>query len=212
MSDILFAPTKNNVENLKKENIQGEIYLTGNTIVDALKIIKLKLSKKRPFKEDYILVTLHRREAFGKPMKEMLEALKELSKIIKIVFPAHLNPNLRKGIRESKIEIIEPVNYLKMLWYMKHCKLILSDSGGLQEEAPSFNKPILILRQKTERSEIIESGQGKLIGWNKKRIIKETYKLLTNDNEYKLMISKENPFGDSQASERILKILNNYET
>jgi UDP-N-acetylglucosamine 2-epimerase (non-hydrolysing) len=205
MSDILFAPTERAVENLKKENVQGSIHLVGNTIVDALEIAKNQLPKNRPIQEKYVLATVHRRESFGDDIYEIFSALKELSKTIKVIIPAHPNPNVQKVIKDLEIQTVSPMNYVDFLWHMRDCEYVISDSGGLQEEAPSFNKKIVVLRKTTERQEVIEKGYGILIPVMKKNFILEKTQEFISKPEVKMY----NPFGDGKTADRIINILNN---
>lgn len=203
MSDILFAPTYLNVRNLEKEKVKGEIHEVGNLIVDALNMIKEKISKTRPIEEPYVLLTMHRRESFGKEMRNVFEVVKKLSKKIKIVFPAHLNPNVRRIAREVGLSIIEPLNYLDFLWHLKYCEFVMSDSGGVQEEVPSFDKPILILRKVTERQEILKTGYAFLSSLDKKDLYEKIDKILS----FTKVHYNQNPFGDGKTSNRIQKII-----
>ena len=203
LADIMFAPTEINVNNLKKENVKGDIYQVGNTIVDALELIKPKLSDTRPIEEQYILMTMHRRESFGKDMHNVFSLIKRLSKRIKIIFPAHPNPNVQKTAKAIGLSIIKPLSYLDFLWYLKHCKFVMSDSGGLQEEVPSFDKPILILRKVTERQEILNTGYAFLTTLDKKDLYEKVDRMFKMDNVH----YDENPFGDGTASDKIIKIL-----
>ena len=203
LSDTMFAPTKDNVKNLKKENIKGNIYEVGNTIVDALEMIKPKLSDLRPMKEPYVLLTMHRRESFGKDMNNVFGVIKKLSEKIEIIFPAHPNPNVRKAANRVGLSIIQPRSYLDFLWYLKHCKFVMSDSGGIQEEVSSFDKPILILRKVTERQEILKTGYAFLTSLDKKDLHEKVDKMFAMKNIH----YKKNPFGDGKTSDRIIKIL-----
>jgi len=207
LADILFAPTEHNAENLKRENVSGKIFTVGNTIVDSLKMIRPLIGRRR-LKEKYLLVTVHRRETWGKPMQEIFEALKIISKRIKIIFPCHPNPRIRKIARRVGLRVYPPFDYKTFLIYLSHCEFILTDSGGVQEEAPSFGKYVLVLRRKTERPELISAGFGRLVGWNKEWIIQETMKTLKNLNKIQESLkNKENPFGDGRTTERILKLI-----
>jgi len=204
VSDIMFAPTIRADRNLKKENVKGKVYLVGNTIVDALKMVKPLLPKERSQKEKYVLATVHRRESFGTDMYHIFEALKELSKTIKVILPAHPNPNVRKVIRKVGLDVVEPMNYIDFLWHLRDCEYVISDSGGVQEEAPSFGKKIIVLRKTTERQEIIENGYGILIKrMEKDYILNEIRKFST-----KHIIINKNPFGDGNAADKIIKIIN----
>ncbi len=202
MADLLFAPTFSNVKNLKKEKVKGKIYKVGNLIIDALNLIKERISKNRPFEEPYVLLTMHRRESFAKDMNNVFKVVKELSKKIKVVFPAHLNPNVRRIAQKVGLSIIEPLNYLDFLWYLKYCKFIMSDSGGVQEEVPSFDKPILILRKVTERQEILKTGYAFLSSLDKKDLNEKINKILS----FTKIHYNKNPFGDGKTSDKIQKI------
>ena len=140
---------KRNLKNMSSE----KIFVTGNTIVDALESIKEKLPTDSPYEEQYVLATIHRRESFGNRMIEIFEALKELSKKIKVVIPAHPNPNVRKALKQVGLDYIEPLSYHDFLHHLKFCEYVITDSGGVQEEAPSFQKRTIVLREKTERIE-----------------------------------------------------------
>jgi len=207
IADIMFCPTDGNVANLKKERVKGKIYLVGNTVVDALEMFKKKLPKERPIKEKYVLATIHRRESFGNDIEEIFKALKELSKTIKVVLPAHPNPNVQKVIKKIGLEVVKPMNYKTFLWHMRDCEYVISDSGGLQEEVPSFKKKIIVLRKTTERQEIIESGYGILIKKMEKNYI---LKKIKEFSKKKINITS-NPFGNGRASDKIIKIIKTYE-
>jgi UDP-N-acetylglucosamine 2-epimerase (non-hydrolysing) len=221
VADYHFAPTKKAKENLLKEGIEErKIYVTGNPVIDTLKfILKTKKKNDHPFLKSLkgkkiILVTAHRRENFGKPLENICYSLKEISKLdnIHIVYPVHLNPNVWNTVHRilSKIEnisLIKPLDYFSLVSMMKKSYLILTDSGGIQEEAPSLGKPVLVLREVTERPEGIEAGTAKLVGTDKENIIRETLKLLKNKKEYEKMAKAVNPYGDGRASKRIANIL-----
>jgi len=204
LSDIMFAPTKQAANNLKKENLKGKIFKVGNTVIDALEMIKKNLPDRRPIEEKYVLATVHRRESFGDEMEQIFLALKELSKKIKIIIPAHPNPNVQKIIKKVKIDTVKPMNYKDFLWHMKHCEYIISDSGGVQEEAPSFKKKVIVLRKTTERGELIKLGYGILV----KKLEKDYILNSINKFSTKKVIFGKNPFGDGKASMRILRIIN----
>ncbi len=226
LSNYHFAPTKNAKENLLKEGIKENIFVVGNTVVDAL-FLGLDILKEETegkyidyfkfidFSKKIILVTGHRRESFGTPFENICYSLRELAnehKDIEIVYPVHLNPNVQEPVmrilkNKSNIHLIEPLEYPYFLWLMNKCYLILTDSGGIQEEAPSLGKPALVMREVTERMEGIELGTSKLVGTNKEKIIKETSLLLTNKEEYRRMAKRSNPYGDGKTSKRIIKIL-----
>lgn len=225
-ADVHFAPTKKAKANLELENISSkDIPITGNTAIDSLLWI---IENKKPdyksiFKENtdkalekkYILLTTHRRESFGEPMREMLGAIAEIAdqhQDMNIIFPVHLNPNVRKEVgkflddKENVIQV-EPVDYVNFCHLMNGAEIILTDSGGVQEEAPSLGKPLLVLRETTERPEGIEEGVAVLVGTDSKKIISETNKLLSDKKYYDSMVKGINPYGDGQASARIVEEL-----
>ena len=206
LADIMFAPTRGNVRNLNKERVNGDIYQVGNTIVDALETIKPNLSDSRPMKEPYVLMTMHRRESFGEDMGTVFSAVKKLSKKMKIVYPIHPNPNVRKIAKKVGLSTIDPLNYVDFLWYLKHCEFVMSDSGGVQEEVPSFNKPILILRKVTERQEILKSKPALLSSLQNKDIC-DKVEILSKMKNVKY---KSNPFGDGNSAQKIIDIMNKY--
>ena len=232
IADYNFTPTEKSKNNLIDEGINSDtIFLTGNTIVDALEwgMEKIKsrqadIEKKGIFKrisgsgnERIILVTMHRRESFGEELKNVCFALKKVAeenKSIKIVYPVHLNPNVRKPVYSllsglDNIILMEPLCYEEFLWLMYKSYLIITDSGGVQEEAPTLKKPVLVIRKFTERPESVEKGISKLVGTETEAIIREISLLLNNENEYKKMIAVSNPYGDGRASERIINIITN---
>ena len=230
LADFHFAPTKNAKINLLKEGVnKKKIFLTGNTVVDALLEInkKLKFNKKIINKIDdkvrflnkkqkIILITLHRREIFGSKLKKILEAFKILSnkfKDIQFVYPVHLNPNIKKIVKKklkscSNFTLLPPIDYLSLIYLMKKSYLIMSDSGGIQEEAPSFKVPIMILRDSTERLELLETKQAILVGTDKKKIVQSFCSLILNKKKYLVLKRNKNPFGDGAASKKIIKFLN----
>lgn len=219
-----FAPTPEAKSNLLKENIKTEkVTVTGNTVVDALNWGKEKIKKvsveeisgmlELPVDslERYVLVTGHRRENMGKGLQEICNALRGLSKHVNIIFPVHLNPNVKNEVHkllqeEENIYLIEPVTYPVMLWLIKNSEFIISDSGGIQEEAPSFGKKVLVTREHTERMEGIDSDFAVLVGSNSIRILKESLFLLNTP-----FVSKsENPYGNGMASRKIIDFLKYY--
>lgn len=227
MSDICFAPTKKARDNLLAENICKEkIYITGNTAIDALFFALKKNNLVLPeniksilnSKKRLVLVTAHRRENFDAPLTEICEALIELKnrfKDIQVVYSVHPNPNVKnkvskllKNVRD--IYLIEPPEYFSFIKLMQHAFLILTDSGGIQEEAPSLNKPILVLRKVTERVEGIKQGTAVLVGTSKDKIVKEASILLKDAKKYRNMTNALNPYGDGKASKRIVNILFKY--
>jgi len=223
LADIHFAPTKTAKQILLKENIsEKKIYVTGNTVIDALlKILDKKYKfdipelKKIDFSKRIILITAHRRESFGRKFDQMCNAFKVIIKNnpdIEIVYPVHLNPNVQMPVmkiisNEERIHLIKPLDYMPFIHLMKRSYLILTDSGGIQEEAPSLGKPVLVMRNVSERLEGVSAGTVKVVGTDKKNIIKETQILLDSKEEYKRMSKAINPYGDGKASERIVEVL-----
>ena len=229
-----FCPTKNSKDNLLKEGISNKkISVVGNTIVDAIKHIKTK-AKNNPFSSKKlqknvniidnkkilkILLTMHRRENHQNGIKNVCRAVNNLTKTfnIHVFFPVHPNPNVKKVVRtilkdNHKVSLLEPLNYQDLLKLMDKTDLVLSDSGGLQEESPSFRNPILILRDSTERPEIIDAGGGLLIGTDEDKVYNMTKEIIENERKYKKMSSIKNPFGDGKTSNRIInKIVTNNE-
>ncbi len=216
-----FAPTDKSCENLKNMNAQSShIYKTGNTVIDALLYIvnnhetEINGLNLNPDLKT-ILLTSHRRENFGEPIKEICSAILELTKNnkdIQVVYPVHPNPNVQKPVYElldnkERIHLIKPLEYAEFCSLMKKSYLILTDSGGVQEEAPSLGKPVLVLRDTTERPEAIDFGTVKLVGTNKEKIVSSVQTLLTDKDEYKKMSEAINPYGDGLASKRIVDIL-----
>ena len=221
IADLHFAPTKLASENLIKEGIQSEnILITGNTVIDSLIYIKnkLKFRKNDSANKKHILVTGHRRENFGENFEQMCYALKDIAtqyKEIKITYPVHLNPNVQEPVYRilSKVEninLIKPVGYIEFVKLMHSSYIILTDSGGIQEEAPTFGIPVLVMRDTTERPEGIHAGVAKLVGTNRKVIVEEV-KALVDDKDYYNSISQiSNPYGDGKAAERIINKLEEY--
>lgn len=219
ITNINFAPTQKAARQLRKENIPGEIFVTGNTVIDALKMIirkgKGELSFSVPANKKIILVTVHRRENFGAPLIEIFAAVKKIAldnDSVEIIYPVHPNPNVSKIARRElqgvkNIRLTNPLDYLSFVDIMAKSYILLTDSGGLQEEAPTFGIPVLILRQKTERPEAIESKTARLVGTDAKVIVRETQKLLSSSAEYQKLVQKHNPFGDGKAAQRIYEYL-----
>ena len=244
LADIHFAPTVAAKQNLLAEGVAEElIYVTGNTVIDALfmvleKILQNKLDKqierrlvssypslKRIFKDSYItvpnprliLVTGHRRENFGQGFENICKALAGLADTyadVEIVYPVHLNPNVKGpvhkilgNIARKNVHLIEPVDYLPFIFLMNRSYLIITDSGGVQEEAPSLGKPVLVMRETTERQEAVETGTVKLVGTDREKIVAEASRLLDDAEAYREMALTHNPYGDGKAAERIMDIL-----
>lgn len=222
IADFYFCPTQRSVDNLKKSGIEDakHIYLTGNTVIDALLhtvnngLVDLSfLDFDSSLKT--ILITSHRRENFGKPLENICEALIEIAnknKDVQIIYPVHLNPSVRKTVYSmlsgiERIQLIAPLDYAPFASLMQASKIILTDSGGVQEEAPSLGKPVLVLRQETERPEAVEFGTVKLVGTDKMKIVSSLQSLLDSEEEYSSMASATNPYGDGFASGRIIQSL-----
>lgn len=221
LGDLHFAPTMTARKNLLREGVAPKnIFVTGNTIVDALREVRsqsafarMKLPRLIPGKK-MILVTAHRRESFGKPMMNICRALKALAlkfPELEIIYPVHLNPNVqmivkRELSRIKSIHLWKPLSYIEFLKLMENCRLILTDSGGVQEEAPSFGKPVLIMREVSERGEGIQMGLAKLVGTSPQKIIREVSALLGTESLYRKMVGKKNPYGDGFSSKRIMQI------
>lgn len=253
LADLHFAPTKWAAQNLIKEGIpKSKIFVTGNTVIDALQMIRKKLFNLRAKSRSipisippviarakpvaisslnysitnnlitnmpFVLITGHRRENFGQGFRNICRAIKTLAKKFPnylFIYPVHLNPNVRKhvmkGLKGAKnMILIDPVDYLSFVWLMDKCTLILTDSGGIQEEAPAFGKPVLVMRNTTERPEAVWAGMSKLVGTDPGRIVREVSKILNRRNlalnhRHRSARSR-NPFGDGNASKRISNIL-----
>ncbi len=233
-----FAPTLLSKENLENERAMGRIFVTGNTVIDALHIVvdKLKddvaLAEKQKMAlleagydvsrlvngKKLVLITGHRRENFGDGFIRMLTAMKELSEKysqVDFVYPMHLNPNVRKPIHEvfgeelaySNFFFIEPLQYLEFVYLMEKSTIVLTDSGGIQEEAPGLGKPVLVMRDTTERPEALSSGTVRLVGTDYNKIVNEVSTLLENEAEYEKMSKAVNPYGDGKACIRIVETL-----
>ena len=228
IADIFFAPTETARRNLLDEGVNSEdIIVTGNTVIDALISVtkmyrndtKIRDTHEKLFsfinpKKRLILVTGHRRENFGARFNAICTALANLSERddVEIVYPVHLNPNVRKLVHKAlggktNIHLIEPLEYLPFIFLMEQSHLVLTDSGGIQEEAPSLGKPVLVMRDVTERPEAIKAGTVKLVGANASNITEECAHLLDNDTAYQIMSRAHNPYGDGKAAHRIVKEL-----
>ncbi|MFC1751847.1 non-hydrolyzing UDP-N-acetylglucosamine 2-epimerase [Thermoproteota archaeon] len=226
IADIHFVPTKNAEQNLAEEGIISNVYIVGNTVIDAL-IMGLKRLETEAasdyqqrfsgidYNKQILLVTMHRRESFGEPLEEVCHALKDIADTcsdVHIVYPVHANPNVRDTVFSllkdvPNITLLNPVSYPELLWLMKQSKLILTDSGGIQEEAPTLGKPVIVLRSVTERQEGLDAGTAVLAGTDKKRIMSIVLELLVNPGLYESMAQAENPYGDGHAVQRIMDIL-----
>lgn len=222
-ADLHFAPTEKGRENLLKENVPNDhIVVTGNTVIDALHwMVKQPFDVERsplkdiPWEKRIVLVTAHRRENFGKPIREICCALKEIAenfKAVHLVYPVHFNPHIHGPVYElldgaDNITLLPPLDYQPFVHLMSRSYLVLTDSGGIQEEAPSFGKPVLVLRNTTERPEGIEAGIAKLVGTEQQRIVEEAERLLNDSETYQSMACTINPYGDGHAAERIVPLL-----
>jgi UDP-N-acetylglucosamine 2-epimerase (non-hydrolysing) len=226
ISDLHFAPTRNNEQNLIKEGITAGIFITGNTVIDALKttvknnyhfktedLNKINFSNNR-----VILVTAHRRENIGKPLENICNAINKLAdnyQDIAVVIPVHLNPAVRKTVHgmlqnKRRIHLIDPIDVEEMHNILARSYFVMTDSGGLQEEAPSCGVPVLVLRKETERPEAVEAGTVKVVGIEEDDIYLSAKLLLDNKQEYEKMAHAVNPYGDGQASKRIVEVILQY--
>ncbi len=226
LADFHFAPTIVAQQNLYAEGISKNVFVTGNTVIDAL-YLGLDLVgrdgeesylKKFPFlnfSEKIVLLTCHRRENFGAPLMEILEAIKAFAFTfpqIQVVYPVHLNPNIREKVIHqlsdiSNIHLIDPLEYPSLIWLMSKSFFVVTDSGGMQEEAPALGKPVLVLREVTERVESVEAGTAVLVGSDKQKIYSEMVRLSADEDYYLSFKKNSNPYGDGTAAEKILNIL-----
>jgi UDP-N-acetylglucosamine 2-epimerase len=227
IADTLFAPTEQARGNLLAEGLEEScIHMTGNTVVDALNDIANRSYDWStgplsciPASRRLVLITAHRRESFGAPIRSLCEAIRELaerfeSQGVQFIYPAHLNPEVQQPVREilgerRGVSILPPIDYIALVQLMRRSELILTDSGGIQEEAPTFHVPILVLREKTERPEGIAAGVAKLVGTDRHRIVSEASRLLEDAGARKAMTSSRNPYGDGKAATRIASIVVN---
>ncbi|RKP43831.1 non-hydrolyzing UDP-N-acetylglucosamine 2-epimerase [Trinickia fusca] len=231
VSSWLFAPTEQAKHNLFSEGAPAsQVILTGNTVIDALQQVKCRLdgdqvlseriAARYPFLDParrMILVTGHRRESFGEPFRNFCEALRQLATThddIQLVYPVHLNPNVREPVHailgeEANVHLIEPQDYLPFVFLMSRAYLIITDSGGIQEEGPALGKPVLVTRETTERPEAVRAGTARLVGTHTERIVSEVNCLLNDRAQYDAMARANNPYGDGHASERIVDALLN---
>lgn len=232
ITSLYFAPTDQSRQNLLREGVaDGKIFVTGNTVIDALLMAVDIIDHKPGMKEKvhaellskgyevgrrpYILVTGHRRENFGEGFQHIYRAIREIAARhpeMDIVYPVHLNPNVQKPVYEllsglDNVRLIAPLDYLPFVYAMRHSTLLLTDSGGVQEEAPSLGKPVLVMRDTTERPEAVEAGTVKLVGTDADAIVANVSELLTDADMYRRMSETHNPYGDGRACERIVKAL-----
>jgi len=229
-----FAPTARNRRDLLAEQVnENQILETGNTVIDALQWVTQKIESSDELKaaiseklqqaglttslsdKRYVLITGHRRENFGQGFDNICSALKQLAESypdVHFVYPVHLNPNVQKPVRSlladlSNVHLIEPLGYEPFVWLMQNCQLVLTDSGGVQEEAPGLGKPVLVMRDTTERPEAVEAGTVKLVGTAADTIVSEVSRLLSDDDAYAVMSRAHNPYGDGKACKKIAEFL-----
>ena len=231
LADLHFAPTPLSKQNLLDENVaENRIFVTGNTVIDALIMVKDKITIDGQLNNEFetlfsfldpgkrlILVTGHRRENHDGGIARVCEALAEIAARgdVQIVYPVHLNPKVKAAVESSlksvdNVFLIEPQGYLPFVWLLNRCNFVVTDSGGLQEEAPSFGKPVLVTRDSTERPEAVEAGTVRLIGTDTATLIAEAIRLLDDPNAYAAMARAHNPYGDGKATGRILDVLANF--
>lgn len=223
ISRLLFAPTYLNKEYLQKDCNKGQmIFVTGNTVVDALKTTVIEGYSCDDFdwvkNHRMILLTMHRRENFGKPMENIFAVINKITDEfddVRVIYPVHPNPEVRNVAKRmfdgnKKIRLINPLDVIEFHNYMEKAYLIMSDSGGVQEEASALHKPVLVLRKETERPEGVNAGTLKLVGTSFDEVLKEVRRLLVDDREYKKMIGGTNPYGDGNASKRIVDAIEKY--
>ena len=231
IAGVHFAPTEGAKNNLLNEGCKAnKIVVTGNTVIDALLEIKEKIEQSESLRNNLeltfpfldtrrrmVLITGHRRESFGGGFERICEAIAQLAAEfpdVQFLYPVHLNPNVQEPVGRlleglGNVILIEPQDYLPFVYLMYRAELILTDSGGIQEEAPSLGKPVLVMRETTERPEAVEAGTVKLVGTDVSAIVTNVSQLLTNSEEYKKMSYAHNPYGDGKASQRIVRALLN---
>lgn len=226
LADYHFCPTEKSKENLFLENIKENVFVVGNTVIDALFEGLKKIDSKKEelfiskyseinFNKKTVLITCHRRENFGNPFEEICDAITELANTYKedfeFVYPVHLNPNIKevahRKLTANNIKLISPLDYPELIWMMNKSYLIITDSGGIQEEAPSLGKPVVVLRNVTERTEGVDAGTAILVGNSKQKIVAVVTKLIQDSEYYKKISTATNPYGDGTTSTRIKKIL-----
>nr|WP_275450019.1 UDP-N-acetylglucosamine 2-epimerase (non-hydrolyzing) [Halothermothrix orenii] len=227
IADLHFAPTGKAKNFLLNEGVdEGSIFVTGNTVIDALLYTaNIDYTFEDPVLKEFdfdrgpvMLLTAHRRENWGQPLEDICYAVKELvenNSDLRVIYPVHLNPRVREVVfsilgGHNRILLIEPLDYLPFVHLMKSVDIVLTDSGGIQEEAPSLNKPVLVLRNVTERPEAVEAGTVKVVGTDREKIYNEVSCLLNNKDEYNKIALAKNPFGDGKAAGRIVKIIEDY--
>ncbi|MDX1971656.1 MAG: UDP-N-acetylglucosamine 2-epimerase (non-hydrolyzing) [Candidatus Sumerlaeia bacterium] len=219
VASLHFAPTTTARENLLREGVSpSNVFVTGNTVIDALHFVRQQNQSQPPhipeipsLPAQYLLVTGHRRENFGQGMVDLCTALLKLAEQnpdLHLLYPVHLNPNVQEPVRkllsgQPRIHLLPPVDYTALVYLLEGCQFVLTDSGGIQEEAPAFGKPVLVMREKTERPEGVEAGTARLVGTSPERIVGEATRLLTDSEHYRSMATAHNPFGDGTACRQI---------
>jgi UDP-N-acetylglucosamine 2-epimerase (non-hydrolysing) len=226
LADLHFTPTRQSVGNLEKENIKAHLYKVGNTVIDAL-FLGLNLIKKQDesafenffpgvqLQKRIVLITGHRRESFGGPFEDICHAIREVAEKfedVEFVYPVHLNPNVQEPVNrllkgQPNIHLITPLEYPQFIWLMNKCHVVLTDSGGLQEEAPALGKPVLVMREVTERKEGVDAGTAKLVGTDRSLIVKELTTLLSDEQAYQEMAKAVNPYGDGTSCKQIADLV-----
>ncbi len=230
LADFHFTPTRQSVGNLEKENITAHLYKVGNTVIDAL-FLGLELIRKNEesvyvkyfpqvqLQKRIVLITGHRRESFGGPFEDICNAIREVAEKfddVEFVYPVHLNPNVQEPVKRilkglNNVHLIAPLDYPQFIWLMNRSHIVLTDSGGLQEEAPALGKPVLVMREVTERQEGVDAGTAKLVGTDRSVIVKELTTLLSDERAYQSMAKAVNPYGDGtsckQIADLVVKIL-----
>jgi UDP-N-acetylglucosamine 2-epimerase (non-hydrolysing) len=225
LADLHFAPTEHARDALLQERVDPEsVFLTGNTVIDALLWVRERVRGKTPALpaevaalngQPLVLVTGHRRESFGSGFENICQAIRTVADLqpdVHFVYPVHLNPNVREPVRRilashERIHLIEPLTYEPFVWLMDRATVILTDSGGVQEEAPSLGKPVLVMRETTERPEGVQAGNARLVGTDRQRIVRELTRLLDDPGQRQAMASVRNPYGDGTASRQIADLL-----
>jgi len=224
LADFHFAPTKLAAENLRREGLTDEVHVVGNTVIDALLSARQRVATDADIAARFdflssarklVLITGHRRESFGRPFERMCEAIRDLAvrhPDTEFIYPVHLNPNVREPVERilrgvSGVHLIEPVPYPELVWLLNRARLVLTDSGGIQEEAPTLGKPVLVMRETTERPEGIEAGCAKLVGTDGATIAQAVEELLTDSPAFVRMSQARNPYGDGTSAQQIAKIL-----
>lgn len=224
LADYHFAPTESAKQNLRSEGIAQNVYVTGNTVIDALQLgLSILENQQNTYESDFsgvdfsqkiILVTAHRRENLGEPLSNICKAIRHIAdqnEDVRIIYPVHLNPKVREPVfaylsGHERIHLCDPVDYKRLIWLLNKSYLVLTDSGGIQEEAPALGKPVLVMREVTERPEGVEAGTAKLVGSDKDLIVNEVTLLLRDDAAYQNMSKAISPYGDRTTSAQIVEI------